>query len=646
MPIRSRHARILPLAALLALAPPPPARAEVRHHATVDASSRQACAITADGTPRCIGRTSGSPPAGRHTAIAVGLSHACAIREDGTLTCWGSAPDSCAEKLRAPAGRYTAVAAAPNQTCALRDDGSVACWGCQPRFQPPPGKYVAIGAGHTQACAIRSGGSVACWGEGPVVASTPPEGRFTAVAVGGGHACALGDDGTLACWGEGMEPLPPRPAGRFLGVDAEGPATCARRDDGAAVCWGLGRSGRGLDPAARAAGEVLEPGRRFQRVAVGDGRAWGLAEDGTVRCLGDRLACGPRRVTPALPASPGDAIPAAAPAGTAGRRACLAGIREDEGPLRRQIGAAAGAPWVADFTAARGRAPRVGIGRYVRSDDPARNTPSTSGSGWSSAPQEVTLARSALSEEGRIVPSACFFAIDDRTAGRWSYAEDCRWDAEQRFEPPSHDFVLEIVSEPARAAAPAADDRIRRRAWSLAVRDVSSGAVVWSGREEVTLPCVEPASPGPRALPIGLLLGVTAHAELGPLVAEERDTRWYGFGGSLYPVYYRLGCGGREFPRCNYVALGTSVTASPLRFSADVGLHEVGVLSGWVSAGALFQPSDDGMRYGLQAAVRAGLMPVGPGLGLRAWAIVTEPREYGVRLTLDVTAFARGPLSP
>jgi hypothetical protein len=196
------------------------------------------------------------------------------------------------------------------------------------------------------------------------------------------------------------------------------------------------------------------------------------------------------------------------------------------------------------------------------------------------------------------------------------------------------------------ATAPEADRPLRRRAFSLAVRDVPSGAVVWSGSEEVTLPCVEPANPGPRKLPIGLVLGMTGHAELGPLVAEGRDSRWWGFGGSLYPAYYRLGCGGHEFPHCRYAALGASVMASPLRFSADLGLHEVGFLSGWVSAGALFQPSDDGMRYGLQAAVRAGLMPIGPGLGLRAWAIVTEPQEYGVRLTLDVTAFTRGPLSP
>lgn len=637
----SRLARLAGLAALLSLAPTLPAAAEPRRYVALASSSRQACAIDADGTPRCVGRTNGTPPAGRYRVIAVGLSHACAIREDGTLACWGSSADSCAEKLRAPAGRFTAIAAAPNHTCALRDDGTIACWGCQPDFLPPPGEFVAIGAGHSQACGIRADRSIACWGHGPAVALPPPDGRFRAVAVGGAHACAMRDDGTLACWGEGMDPLPARPTGHFVSIDAEGPTTCGVRDDGAAVCWGLEPSRRGAD-AAR--GEVQEAGRRFQRVAVGEDRAWGLAEDGAVRCLGDRLVCGSRRVRPARQAAPDDARSSAAPAGTA-RRACLPGQREDEAPVRRQIEAALRAPWIADFTATHGRPPRVGVGRYVRSDEPGRNTLATSGSGWSTSAVEVTLAREALSADGRLVPNACFFAIEDRAPDRWRYEEDCRWDEEQRFDPPSSDLVLEVVSEPARPSA-SGDAPDRRRAYSLTVRDVASQAVVWSGHEEVTLPCAEPRGPSPRALPIGVALGLAAGTELGPLVAKGRDTRWYGFGGTLYPVYYRLGCGGHEFPHCNYAALGASAWGSPWRYSVDLGLHEVGFISGSVSAGALFQPSDDGMRYGLQAAARAGFMPVGAGLGLRAWAIVTEPREYGVRLTLDLALYFRGPLSP
>jgi hypothetical protein len=642
-PIRLTAPPLLPLLLALAAAPAPH-RAEPPRYVAVASSARQACAIDAGGALKCVGRTSGKPPAGRFRAVAVGHAHGCALREDGALACWGSTADACAAALAAPAGRYTAVAAGPQHTCALRADGALACWGCQPALQPPVGDFVAVGVGDDQACAIRRVGTPVCWGRGADVAAPPAEGRFTAIAVGGSRACALRDDGTLACWGNGLERLPEHPAGRFVALDARGRTTCAIRDDHAAICWGLRDSRRARSPEAQAAGELQEGGRRFDSVSVVGDRAWGLTTEGSVVCLGGPLECAPRRVKPANPPELRGAAALPAPASSPRGGACRPAHLEDREPVRRQVEEALRAPWVAEFAAARGRPPRVGIGRYLRSDEPGLNSIPTAGTGWSSPPVEVTLARTALAADGRVVPNGCFFATDDRVPDRWSYAEDCSWDAEERFDVEPPDFALEIVSEP---AAPEAGAAGRRRTYSLAVREVRGGAVVWSKREEATLPCARPAPSHPQGMPVGFLLGASAGAELGPGKEEGGDSRWYGFRGRVLPVFHKLGCGGVEFRHCNYAALGVSASGPPFRLGLDLGLHEVGLLWGSVSAGALFEPADGGTRYGVEAASRVGLSPVlGVGLGLRAWAMVSEPKEYGVRLTLDLASYFREPVLP
>ena len=64
---------------------------------TVEAGWAHACAVRADGSVVCFGRTSygrsdGPTGAGPFTNFTVGIYNGCALAEDGSVECWGGPP--------------------------------------------------------------------------------------------------------------------------------------------------------------------------------------------------------------------------------------------------------------------------------------------------------------------------------------------------------------------------------------------------------------------------------------------------------------------------------------------------------------------------------------------------------------------------
>jgi len=622
---RTRRARLLRLGALCALAWTLPAQAQPRRFQAVGSSATHACAIDGEGTLECRGASSGTPPAGKFLAVGVGHDHTCAIRKDGTVTCWGSSGPYCDNaNTNAPAGTFTAIAAGPNYTCAIRADQTLSCWGCQDYVRPPAGRFLAISAGDTHACGITVDHGVVCWGEDGGGKAKPPAGRFLAVAAGHRRTCAIREDGSLVSWDDGPAVQPAPPGGRFLSVSAGGEQTCAIRDDHAAVCWTRRDARPPADPASREPGQLQADGRPFQAISVNRERAWGLTADGSVICLGERKVCGPW-YHPSTRPSPGNDS-------GSDSLVCRLDIKEIGARLDGLLDDAARAPWVEGFRAAHGRPPRVAIGSVDRGGEAHSST----------FRAELARIHEAIATNGKVIPLECSFEFERFDERGHHYREDCRWDAERRFDVELPDFVLDLSLEPAAppTSDPAASSRLH--ALSLAVRDASSQSVAWSRRDEVPFACRQrpPAVAHRSNVPwrLGLGLGLRLAAEVGSPFGDGDDRHYLGLTAGAFPLRYRLGCAGHDFRHCDYAVLGATASAWPRWYSVDAGLLELGMFTGSATLGALIQPAGDGAtRYGAHANAFVGLGPLATvGVGLRAWAMVSPPGEVGVRLTLDL----------
>src|SRR5437870_1241152 len=228
----------------------------------VAAGGYHSCALLGDGTVRCWGRnvdgqlgdgTVANPatgPPGSSTpvqvsgitgaaAVIAGGYHTCALLADGTAWCWGRSDDGqLGNGARASASTpvpvtnltgVTAMTAGFYHTCALLPNGPVWCWGRNDEGQlgdgttlgrPAPVQVagitgaLAVSGGYHHTCALLSDGTVLCWGrnlegqlgDGTTTSSSTPVrvgGITGAVAVSAGilHTCALLANGTVKCWG-------------------------------------------------------------------------------------------------------------------------------------------------------------------------------------------------------------------------------------------------------------------------------------------------------------------------------------------------------------------------------------------------------------------------------------------------------------
>jgi len=289
---------------------------------SLEASDNDTCAITRNGTVKCVGSRSSTPTRvaafDQAIALAGGTSHMCALFANGAVNCEGTPVPL--------AGPAVAIAAQTVITCALLSSGSVQCWnGLSPAPTPVYVSgvvdAVAIGAeagGGT--CAVHAGGTVSCWGglgdgSDPLLTPTPVAGvlNATAVTYGVNHGCALIADGTVMCWGENdhgqlgngqVEPLP----GVFTPAtwvrDAAGVLTgavsvvsgdyhaCALLASGTAKCWGSGAALHSAadSPLALPFFSQVPPGLpaipAARAVAAGAYLSCVTITDGTVWCMG------------------------------------------------------------------------------------------------------------------------------------------------------------------------------------------------------------------------------------------------------------------------------------------------------------------------------------------------------------------------
>ncbi len=233
---------------------------------------------------------------------------------------------------------------------------------------------------------------------------------------------------------------------------------------------------------------------------------------------------------------------------------------------------------------------------------------------------------------------ACSYAYHDPGGAHSRYhVEDCHWDAAERFDAARPDFVLDITVASASSRVDGSATPSRSHSISAALRDFDSLAVIWTSREVVALDCVPQVAASP-ALPLRLGLGLRAGAEVGSTLKRDNKRENFGVSLSARPVYFPLGCAGHELLSCRYVFLGVSASPWSRWLSADVGLADLGLLSGVLTGGPLWQREGDGRtRYGVNAALFVGVLPsLSAGFGIRAWAVHGTEVAWGVRLTQDV----------
>ncbi|WP_169337336.1 putative Ig domain-containing protein [Rudaea cellulosilytica] len=267
----------------------------------VAAGLRHSCAVKANGSVACWGRTiEGQAPqtqddanygllAGPYISIAAGDAHTCALRTDGDLVCWGKGAPHAGQTI---AGPFVSVSASGYHIAALRADGSVAVWGDSPPQAVLAGPYVSVSAGSLHTCALKADGDLMCWGRG-ADAGPPIAGPFVSVSAGLHHTCALKADGRMVCWGaysNWFDEAPQYPgeknyellAGPYVSIATGADATCGLKADGSAWCFGRGHMiahAYRFPPTTASAGP-------FVSIAIGFYHTCLARANGSVACWG------------------------------------------------------------------------------------------------------------------------------------------------------------------------------------------------------------------------------------------------------------------------------------------------------------------------------------------------------------------------
>ncbi len=258
----------------------------------VDVSLQNAaCVVDAEGSVFCAGPNDfgqlGMPPSGafilEYTAVAVpastqvvmGGQHACALGADGSVRCWGRSHvgqvDGVLEwgwlpPTLLPLTDIVELGATDQGSCARSRQGQVTCWGDDQsglRVIDLPVAHELSGGGSS--CARVAAGEVRCWGwSGGSYDPSPKEvaGATGLVRLGRSslaHGCAVAPGGVGVCWGQNgfgelgrgavdsagvLEPAGPVTVVSGVGaIEAGGNSTCARLLDGRLACWGQNQYG-------------------------------------------------------------------------------------------------------------------------------------------------------------------------------------------------------------------------------------------------------------------------------------------------------------------------------------------------------------------------------------------------------------------
>ena len=212
-----------------------------------------ACALEADGSPRCWGfDDSGqaqAPTMAGFSQLATTVELGCALNPQGLPACWGTSG-----AIRPPAEAFVQLAAGSGEcTCGLKQTGDVSCWGsvmsCQMVSRAPAGvKLSALAVGDVFACGIGTGGLPMCWGMDP---PTPPAEKLQSLSISPRQVCGLRVDHTAVCWAAaGANATTPPHDEHFREVRAGIDFACGLREsDGSVVCWGDDSFGQSTPPA-------------------------------------------------------------------------------------------------------------------------------------------------------------------------------------------------------------------------------------------------------------------------------------------------------------------------------------------------------------------------------------------------------------
>lgn len=306
----------------------------------VAAGAHVSCALIADGTVRCWGRSdAGELGTGRvegqaaSAVVVPGISGAkqlfvggdpgdsgdlgCVIG-DGKVWCWGYAgmlPDPApadttkVNELPGLAGATT-LSFGGGQGLALFADGTVKGWGGNTFNALGVGKdtkvdggvltaipvtdVVAIASGQNHGCVAHKDGTVSCWGySGKQLDPTKIEGAVDVVALaakaGGDDTCAITKTKTVLCWGS--YELKAKPVDGLTDIVSLAARThfCAAKADGTAWCWG--GNGRGQLGNGQMGSDTSKPSQvtgvtDVTQISAGAQSTCAVRKTGQVLCWG------------------------------------------------------------------------------------------------------------------------------------------------------------------------------------------------------------------------------------------------------------------------------------------------------------------------------------------------------------------------
>ncbi len=162
------------------------------------------CALDLHGRLECNGSVFyGSPPIGDvFVDVDCDYNIGCALAADGTATCWGRSHTNVTE-IDVAASGWEAIAVSNSHACGLTTAGELECSGEDygGNLTVTGGPYTSLGAGEGHTYTIDTDDALDHWGYAIAGVNLVPTGRFESVDGGRYHACAVTETGVLHCWG-------------------------------------------------------------------------------------------------------------------------------------------------------------------------------------------------------------------------------------------------------------------------------------------------------------------------------------------------------------------------------------------------------------------------------------------------------------
>jgi hypothetical protein len=178
----------------------------------LDVARDVACALDAEGLPRCWGDwglredppETTPPPTVPLLDLSVGDNFACGRRSEDEILCWGRESSGPHTLVPSPVeGPFLDVAVGAAHGCAVRFDDRIVCWGTND-FGESDGSsslpFAQASAGPFSSCGLAVDGRIRCWGNVPQL-EWEHQGEFATVSAGAGYACGLTHAGEIECAG-------------------------------------------------------------------------------------------------------------------------------------------------------------------------------------------------------------------------------------------------------------------------------------------------------------------------------------------------------------------------------------------------------------------------------------------------------------